>query len=171
MKNNLITVEEFVNRKPKQSFLMFPQSVGKIPEYQRWRGTARGSIASYLIMFIIRGGSQNPITNKIFEDFYLDQKLLVTRFSDDDLAKRLGYKGKKSISGYLKTLEQEGIFKVGHMYWNNTKVKLYNLGYYTYDDSESGYSETLYVYKKFFTLKQEKNILTFGEQKQETESY
>ena len=156
MQNNLIAVENFVNQKTERdSFLMLPHSIIKNPAYQRWRGSSRASVAEYLLGYIIRGKSQNPISNRIFEEFYLDKQLLVTRFSDNELAKRLGYKNAKSISGYLNTLENEGIFKVIYLPWGEKKVKLYELGFYKKYPACPEYSETIYLYKKFFTMEQQ----------------
>lgn len=155
MDNVLIRPDEFVNNKftEKDSFIMLPTAIAKNVDYVHWRKSARGAIAEYLLCFIIRGKSQNLIQNEIFKKLYLGEQRLITRFSEEELAKRLNYRDKKSIVGYLNTLENEGIFKVIYFGWGKSKIKLYELGFYECVGPRN-YSETIYAYQKFFALEQ-----------------
>jgi len=118
------------------------------PHYQAWRGTSRGSVADFLFGFTIRRKCGNAIADMLYDKYYVGKRLLVARFTQDGLAKLLGYKDRKSINKQMKLLEKEGIFKVHMEPWRGKKIRVYEFGYWE-NKTGTDYVEVLHFFCKF----------------------
>ena len=125
------------------------------PLYQKWRGTARGSIAEFLYGFTIRARMNNAIADMLLENYYKEKRLLVARFTMQGLATRLGYKNRAGIINHMKVLEEEGIFKVHIEPWKGRNLRVYEFGYWDIAGVDT-YFEVLHMHNKFHKLLAEK---------------
>lgn len=127
------------------------------PYYQAWRGTAAGSIADFLFGFAIRKKCGNAIADMLYEKYYRDKKLIVSRFTQEGLAKLLGYKNRKGVEKHMRALEKDGIFKIHMETWRNKKIRVYEFGYWE-NKTGTDYVEVLHFFCKFNKMLADSNL-------------
>jgi len=141
----------------RESFVKIPTSILRNPEYQKWRATARASVAEFLFGFVVRSRCGNLIADHLYKKYYREQGLLVARFTHQGLAERMGYRDRRGINNHMVVLEKEGIFKSRMEPWRNRKIKIYEFG--TWANLQGcNYIENVYMYSKFHKLHAENNI-------------
>ena len=145
-----------------ESFVKLPNALVRNPLYQKWRGTARGSLAEFLLGYIIRGRTNSPVANKILDEFYIEKRLLVARFDNDTLAQKLGYKDRRGIIRHITQLQEEGIIKIHDINnWYDYKVRLFEVGKWKMD-KQNRYIEIIHMYSKFHKMLAEKNLNAYN---------
>jgi len=103
--------------------------------------TREAAIWFYLCGWIIRGRMNScGLANKLYEDFFLEQRKLVARWDQELIAEHLGFSknSKGHISRLLRRLEHK--WKVIKQYkipsYNSHKINVYELGYIDSKDRE-----------------------------------
>lgn len=131
-----------------ESFIKLPSRLMRNCFYQQWRCTKRASTAEFLFGFTIRKKCGNAIADMLYDKYYIGEKLLVSRFTHQGLAERLGYKDRRGINNHMVDLEKEEIFKIHKEPWRNRIIRVYEFG--TWDNKTgSDYFEIVHMYTKF----------------------
>lgn len=140
----------------RESFVKIPTRVFQSVTFNQWIGKARASVASYLFGFVIRAKMGNKIANHLYQKYYVEQRLLVSRFTQQGLAERLGYRDRRGVNNHMISLYEEGIFKVHEEPWNGRVLRVYEFG--NWECVKGNYIENVYMWDKFLKLEAERTI-------------
>lgn len=125
--------------------------------------TREAAIWFYLCGWIIRGRmSSCGLANKLYEEYFLEQRKLVARWDQEMIAEHLGLsrKSKGYISTLLRRLEQKWkvIKREKIPSYNSHKINVYELGYI-----DSSNHEWLYLTLEFKRQTAKESLLSFYE--------
>ena len=151
--------EAAVNKAPAvvevKSFIKVPNDLLRNAIYEKWRGTPRASTAWMLLGYVIRSRINNPIGDKIYEEYYLKRHLLAARYTNQGLADLFGYKGRQRVNNHIIACEKEQIFRVEKMPWTSRgrtrNIYVYVFGSWKYagDPADDHRVETIDMFSKF----------------------
>lgn len=130
------------------SFTMIPNDIHRNILWERWRGTPRASTVWLLIGYILRKKVNNPIADKIYEEYYKKRNLLVARYTQQGLAELLEYNDRRAINNHLKACEKDKVFHTEDMIWGTRKIKIYIFGSWE-NKTGCNYVETFDMFREF----------------------
>jgi len=135
-------------------FLSIPITLLRDDNFTRWTGTAEWRLWSNLYSWIIRGPMRIELGQYLFKNYFQKGKL-VARWSQEELARKLGLKSKGHISNLLNSMVNKGMLKKEPFMWYGKKTYAYVFGTH---DGEPHRNETLYAFV-YFTEKRGKTTL------------
>lgn len=157
-----VEFENCISKQPGKvsmsSFTMTPNDIHRNITWEKWRGTPKASTVWLLIGYIIRKRMNNPIADKIYENYYKERHLLVARYTQQGLANMFGYRDRRGINNHLKACERDSIFKIEEMPWGNRTIRIYIFGSWE-NKTGCNYVETFDMFTKFRKEDADKRIV------------
>lgn len=130
------------------SDIRIKNSYYRLPEFIDFIKTMKSTVYFFLVSAVIRKGNKVQKNNYIYEECYLDGKL-VSRYSQKNMAKYLKT-SQSRISICIKELEKDGFIKTIYRYVGKRKIVYYQVGIWKGSIGKSSYTEVLW-FDKIFT--------------------
>lgn len=146
--------EKIEKKKPKTNihtnFFGLPLEILRSKMFLDFIGTPEARVY-FLLYSYIRRGRTKDYGGVLYKKFYEEQRKLVSRWDQDDIAKMLGLKNRASISKYTTRLEEKWKFiKIHKFKSHKDTMNVYELGYLKEIVGKNKKEECLHLFDRIY---------------------
>ncbi len=139
-----------------EPFLIIPYKLIRSKAYSKWMVTKEYAVWAYLLTYVIRSPKMNVGGSlDIYEDYFVQRKLLASRWTLELLADRLDT-SKGAVARYVKSLNEKGLLKIEKVIIDYAKINIYIFGTHDGFGNEILFAHT--VFKKLAAAEQLKKL-------------